>query len=107
MPLNNEKLKEIKPVLCGYISEAQHMLDPGVVPDEKVVHDVRVLMKKSRATIKLLKTQMDEESFNREYNSFREIGRIMQSWRETSVHRKLLRDLKKKHPGIILSSDGQ
>lgn len=95
------KLKEIKPSLCGYIREAQLMLDPVKVPDEKVVHDVRVLMKKSRATIKLLKTQLDEESFNREYNSLREIGRIMQSWRETSVHRKLLKDLKKKHPGLF------
>lgn len=101
MLTNNAKLKEIKPALCGYISDAQQMLDPGKIPDEKVVHDVRVLMKKSRATIKLLKTQIDEESFNREYCSLREIGRIMQSWRETSVHRKLLKDMKKKHPGLF------
>lgn len=101
MLTNNAKLKEIKPALCGYISDAQQMLDPGKIPDEKVVHDVRVLMKKSRATIKLLKTQIDEESFNREYCSLREIGRIMQSWRETSVHRKLLKDMKKRHPGLF------
>jgi CHAD domain-containing protein len=95
------KLKEIKPTLSGYIREAQLMLDPVKVPDEKVVHDVRVLMKKSRASIKLLKTQIDEESYNREYSSLREIGRIMQSWRETSVHRKLLRYLKKKYPELF------
>ena len=66
MLLKHKKPVDIKPVLCGYIMEAQQMLSPGV-PDEKVIHDVRVLMKKSRASIKLLKTQMDVESFNREY----------------------------------------
>lgn len=101
MPFETAKLKEIKPVLCGYISEAHQMIDPGKIPDEKVVHDVRVLMKKSRATLKLLKTQLNEESLNREYCSLRETGRIMQSWRETSVHRKLLKDIKKKHPGLF------
>jgi len=77
------------------------MLDPVRVPDDKVVHDVRVLMKKSRASIKLLKTQIDRESYEKEYCTLREVGRIMQSWRETSVHRKLLKDLKKTHPGLF------
>ena len=76
MPEDNITLIDIKPVLCGYILEAQQMLGPGV-PDEKMIHDVRVLMKKSRAAIKLLKTQTDEVSFNREYSAFREVGRIM------------------------------
>jgi CHAD domain-containing protein len=101
MPEDNLKLKDIKPALCGYISEAQLMLDPGVVPDEKVIHDVRVLMKKSRASIKLLKTQIDEESFNKEYLTFREVGRIMCTWRENSVHRKLIKDLKKRFPELF------
>jgi CHAD domain-containing protein len=101
MPLKIEKLKDIKPALCGYIIEAQMMLDPGVVPDEKVIHDVRVLMKKLRASMKLLKTQMDEESLNREYFTFREVGRIMSTWRENSVHRKLLSDLKKRFPELF------
>jgi CHAD domain-containing protein len=101
MPEDNLKLKEIKLALCGFISEAQLMLDPGVVPVEKVIHDVRVLMKKSRASIKLLKTQIDEESFNKEYLTFREVGRIMCTWRENSVHRKLLTDLKKRFPELF------
>jgi CHAD domain-containing protein len=98
---NSVKLKDIKPVLFGYIREAQFMLDPGVVSAEKVVHDIRVLMKKSRASIKLLKTQIDEESFNREYGTLRDVGRLMQSWRETSVHRKLVKNLKKKYPRLF------
>ncbi len=77
------------------------MLDPVKVPDEKVVHDVRVLMKKSRASIKLLKTQLDGTSYEKEYRTLREVGRIMQTWRETSVHRKLLKELKKKHPELF------
>jgi CHAD domain-containing protein len=95
------KLKEIKPALCGFIREAQFKLDPDEIPDEITVHDVRVLMKKSRATIRLLKSQIDEESFNLEYSAMREVGRIMRSWRETSVHRKLLKYLKKKYPELF------
>jgi len=96
------RLKEIKPALCGFIREAQFKLDPDEVPDEFKVHDVRVLMKKSRATIRLLKSQMDDESFNLEYSVLREVGRIMRSWRETSVHRKLLKYLKKKYPELFI-----
>ena len=101
MPEDNLKLKEIKPALCGYISEAQLMLNPGVLPDEKVIHDVRVLMKRSRASIRLLRSQIDEESFNKEYLTFREVGRIMCTWRENSVHRKLIKDLKKRFPELF------
>jgi CHAD domain-containing protein len=100
MPEDNITLIDIKPVLWGYILEAQQMLCPGV-PDEKMIHDVRVLMKKSRAAIKLLKTQTDEELFNREYSAFREVGRIMSEWRENSVHRKLIKDLKKRFPELF------
>lgn len=100
MLLHNEKSIDIKPVLWGYILEAQQMLCPGF-PDEKMIHDVRVLMKKSRAAIKLLKTQTDEELFNREYSAFREVGRIMSEWRENSVHRKLIKDLKKRFPELF------
>ena len=103
MAENNFKPKDIKPALCGYIMEAQLMLDPNVVPVEKVIHDVRVLMKKSRASMRLLNTQMGEESFKREYFTFREVGRIMSTWRENSVHRKLLKRSEKKISGIILS----
>ncbi len=101
MPETNKILTDIKPVLCGYLAEAQAMLNPAAVPNEKVVHDVRVLMKKSRASLKLLKPLMDEPSFTREYLTFREIGRLMRTWRETSVHRKLLKDLRKRFPELF------
>jgi CHAD domain-containing protein len=77
------------------------MLSLSPVPDENVVHDVRVLMKKSRSVMKLIINQLDKESFDRDYNAFREVGRIMRLWRETSVHRKTLKELKKEHPKIF------
>jgi len=101
MELDYVKLKEIKPALAGYIRESQTLLKISVVPDEKVVHDVRVLMKKSRAVLKLAAPQFDKESINRDIIALREVGRIMCSWRETSVHRKTLKELRKEYPGIF------
>ncbi len=103
---NSVKLKDIKPVLFGYIREAQFMLDPERIPGDNIVHDVRVLMKKSRAAIKLLKSQIDEETFDKEYGTLREAGRIMSTWRETSVHRKLIKSLKKKYPRLFSQLTG-
>jgi CHAD domain-containing protein len=95
------KLKDIKPALYSYVREAGILLDPDVVPDDKKVHDLRVLMKKSRAVMKLIGSQAEREFHDREYATFRESGRIARSWRETAVHRKTLKDLKKKYPGVF------
>lgn len=95
------KLKDIKPALSGYIREAQELLDPAKTTDDKAIHDVRVLMKKSRAVMRLIAGVTDMEFFKKEYGTFREVGRIMGSWRDTSVHRKILKVLKKEHPFII------
>ena len=96
MELDLVKLKEIKPVLAGYVKEAQTLVSMLLGPDEKIVHDVRVLMKKSRAVLKLAGSQLDEESLNRDILAFREVGRKMCEWRETSVLRKILKELKKR-----------
>jgi CHAD domain-containing protein len=77
------------------------MINQTPAPDDKVVHDIRVLMKKSRATIRLLVTQIDKTSYDREYSTFREVGVILRQWRETSVHRKILKDLKKRYPEVF------
>ena len=53
MLLDYVKLKEVKPALSGYIRDARLMLKQDSIPDDKVVHDVRVLMKKSRALTKI------------------------------------------------------
>ncbi|MBN2666450.1 MAG: CHAD domain-containing protein [Bacteroidales bacterium] len=100
-PAGHTETIDFKPVLCGYIIDAQSMIHPGRLPGQRVVHDVRVLMKKSRAVIKLLKSIIDKDSFSREYGAFRETGRIMSSWRESTVHRKLLMDFRKRHPALF------
>lgn len=101
MELDYVKLNEIKPALAGYIRESQSLLKISVVPDEQVVHDVRVLMKKSRAALKLVAPQLDKESFDRDLFALREIGRKMCSWRENFVHRKTLKELREEFPGIF------
>jgi CHAD domain-containing protein len=95
MLLDYVKLKDIKPALTGYISESLLLLKRSPVPDDDAIHDIRVLMKKSRAALKLLSTHLDEKSFMREYTAYREAGRILCNWRDSSVHRKTLKTLKK------------
>ncbi len=92
------RLKEIKPALSGYIRESQAFLKKSVQPDEKVVHDVRVLMKKSRATLKLASPQLEKSSFEKDISALKEVGRLMGIWRDTSVHRRTLKELKKEYP---------
>jgi len=101
MELNYVKLKEVKPALAGYIIDTKALLKGSVVPGEKVIHDVRVLMKKSRAVMRLVGPQLGNDFFTRDILAFREVGRIMCSWRDTSVHRKILKELSKENPGIF------
>jgi CHAD domain-containing protein len=95
------KLTEIKPVLSGYIRKSQGLLKRYPVPNEKVVHDVRVLMKKSRAVLRLVDSQVISEFIRKDIVAFRDVGRIMSEWRDTSVHRRALRDLRKEFPAIF------
>ena len=97
MILDYVKLKEIKPAVAGYLNEAHVLLTRAPIPDEEAVHDIRVLMKKTRAALKLLRVQTDEETFLKEYTSGREVGRLLSSLRDLSVHRKTLKSLKKGH----------
>ena len=67
------KLKEIKPALAGYIRESLTMLSKEPLPDEEVIHDVRVLMKKSRAALKLVAPQLDSTYVNKDIVALREV----------------------------------
>src|ERR1035437_6339619 len=101
MELDYVKLKQIKPALAGYIRESQTLLKKSGVTDEKTVHDVRVLMKKSRAVLKLAAPQLDKTYHDRDIAALREVGRILRSWRETSVQRKTLKEFRKRFPDIF------
>lgn len=102
MELDFVKLKDIKPALAGYINDSQLLLKRSSEPDEEAVHDIRVFMKKARAAVRLLNSQIDDELFIKENVAYREIGRMMASWRETSVLRKTLKILKKENPDLFL-----
>jgi CHAD domain-containing protein len=101
MELDYVKLRDIKPALSGYIRESQILLKRYDVPDEEAVHDIRVLMKKSRALLKLVAPQLTNGYNDRDIISLREVGRIMCSRREKSVQRKTLKEFKKKYPDIF------
>ena len=99
--MENPMIRDIKPALYGYVRDARSLLDPGSLPDERKVHDLRVLMKKSRAVIRLAGPQTENEFAEREYSVFRKTGRISATWRETSVNRKTLKNLKRNHPALF------
>jgi len=101
MELDYVKLKDIKPALTGYINESQILLKRSAPPDEEAVHDIRVLMKKARATARLLSSQIDDELFIKENIAYREIGKFMASNRETSVQRRTLKLLKKENKDLF------
>lgn len=95
------RLKEIKPELSGYVKEAQVLLKNSPVPDDETVHDVRVLLKKARAVLKLIDPQIDKEYAARDITSLKDAARIMSSWRDTSVQRKIFKELRKEYPAIF------
>jgi len=94
-------LKEIKPALTGYLRESLALLGQSPFPDDDAIHDIRVMMKRQRATVRLIRPLLDKVSFDREYLAGREVGRILSSWRETSVLRKTLRELRKENQELF------
>jgi CHAD domain-containing protein len=97
------KLKEIKPLLAGYLSQALTMISSSANLNDKEVHDIRVLMKKSRAVMRLIGNQVAKDSYERNYNAFREAGRLMSTSRDTSVLRKTLRQIRKSNRETFLA----
>jgi CHAD domain-containing protein len=95
------KLKDIKSSMAGYIEDSQVLMKRSEIPDEEAVHDIRVLMKKARGAVRLLSSQVDDELFIKENTAFREIGRMLSLSRETSVHRKTLKILKKENTDLF------
>jgi len=95
------KIKEIKPAISGYLRESRMMLMRDPFPGDDVIHDVRVLMKKSRSALKLVADLLDGESVRKDILAQREVGRKMCAWRENSVLRRNLKELKKDFPAVF------
>jgi len=106
MDQNKIDLKEIKPFLSAYISRSRILLKRDAIPDEEAVHDIRVLMKKSRAALRLTGPLLENELQNKDIQSLKRVGQIMSEWRDTSVQRKALRELKKEFPVIFAKLEG-
>ena len=101
-PKNNGEAKDIKAAMAGYIAGALKLLAMQPVPDDPSIHDVRVLMKKHRAAVRLVKPLLEEDVFRREYLAGRETGRLLASWRETAVLRRTAKSLKKDNPELFV-----
>ncbi len=101
-PKISAEIKEIKSTMAGYISGSLELLSGDPVPGDKAIHDVRVLMKKHRAAIRLLKPVLDEAVYRREYLAGRETGRLLASWRDTAVLRKTVKSLRKDNPELFV-----
>jgi CHAD domain-containing protein len=103
MPAKETKqAREIKPSMTDYITGSLILLAQQPLPDGAAIHDIRVMMKKFRAAIRLARPLLDEAVYRREYLAGRETGRILSSWRETAVLRKTARALRKDNPGLFL-----
>ncbi len=98
---NNFRIREIKPVIAGYLRSAQSLLMRDPLPKDDVIHDVRVLMKKSRSALKLVAAHLDTEFICRDINAQKQIGQKMCLWRESNVLRKNLRELRKEFPSLF------
>jgi CHAD domain-containing protein len=101
MELDYVKLREIKPALSGYLRESQILMKQSEVPDEKAIHDIRVLMKKGRALLKLASPQLDNGYNDRDIAALKDVGQLTRSWREKAVLRKLIKEFKKENPDVF------
>lgn len=96
------KAKDIKSSMTGYITGSLLLLAQQPVPGDDAIHDIRVMMKKHRATLRLIRPFLDEAVCRREYLAGRETGRILSSWRETAVLRKTAKSLKRDNPELFV-----
>lgn len=100
------RLRDVKPVLSEYLNDALVLLKKAPVPDDDSVHDMRVLLKKSRAVLKLIGPQTDQEYNLKDINSLKDAARLMSGWRDSTVLRKTLRELKKENPRLFTELTG-
>lgn len=101
-PKDSAEAKDIKTAMAGYIAGSLELLAMQPLPDDEAIHDVRVLLKKHRAAVRLVKPLLDEDVFRREYLAGRETGRLLASWRETAVLRRTAKSLKKDNPELFV-----
>lgn len=92
---------DIKASMLDCINGSLILLSRKPLPDGNAIHDIRVLMKRHRAAVRLVKPLLEESVYSREYMAGRETGRLLSSWRESGVMRKSMKALKKDHPVLF------
>jgi CHAD domain-containing protein len=107
--INNDliSIPGIKQSLSTFVSEAASLVGKGDLISDSDIHDARVSLKKARAILKLIRSQVQDDFFKREYETFRKSGRALCDLRESTVHRKLLKELKKKSPVVFRNLDNE
>ena len=100
-------IRAVKPAMTRYLLRSALLLGQQLLPGDEAVHDVRVYMKRLRATLKLVKPCLDERSYRREYDAARNAGLLLADWRDTAVLRSTMKTLKKESPELfdLLSSE--
>lgn len=97
----------IKLSLSSYVREAALLAGKGILISDRDIHDARVSLKKARALLKLIRSQVQNDFFSREYDTFRKSGRALCDLRESAVHRKVLKEIRKKNPVIFKRLNNQ
>lgn len=101
MDQDNIKLRDIKTSLTDYLATTQYLLKKNTIPTDEDVHDMRVLLKKSRAVLKMIEPQVESELKQKDIPSLKEAAKLMTGWRDSTVHRKTLKSLKKDYPDLF------
>ncbi|MDM8002809.1 MAG: CHAD domain-containing protein [Bacteroidota bacterium] len=101
-PKNSSEARDIKTSMADWFSGSLELLAGKPVPGDEAIHDVRVLMKKHRAALKLVQHLLDDDVYRREYGAARETGGQLASWRESAVLRKTVRGLRRDNPELFV-----
>src|SRR4051794_37633719 len=73
----------------------QHLENQRHDQQGEAVHDARKELKKTRATLRLLRSQLGKKIYRRENGALREVGRVLSPRRDAQVLAKACAELKK------------
>ena len=100
------QMKPVKPAISAYIRRSVLLLHAADVPSDETIHNIRILMKKARAAMKLVRPQLRDEDLEKDISALRDVGRRLCLLRESVVARKRLRELKKEFPELFRKLTG-
>jgi CHAD domain len=78
----------------------------GEPPGERAVHETRKALKRLRALLRLLRSNLGEETYARESRALRDAGRSLAGARDAEVMLRTLDSLIERHPGKLKGRGG-